>query len=173
MNLYPLLRPLVMALDAEAAHRLTIWALKRMRPRKPAPDDPVLASRVFGLDFPNPVGIAAGFDKHGEAPLQLAALGFGFVEIGSITPQPQPGNARPRVFRLPKDRAVINRYGFNSVGVAQAGANLLRGFDRAPASVFPSPAPLGINLGKNKDTPAEAAADDFARGAASQQALGT
>jgi dihydroorotate dehydrogenase len=77
------------------------------------------------------------------------------------------------VFRLPKDRAVINRYGFNSVGVAQAGANLLRGFDRAPASVFPSPAPLGINLGKNKDTPAEAAADDFARGAASLQALGT
>ncbi len=173
MNLYPLLRPLVMALDAEAAHRLTIAALRRMRPRKPAPDDPILATRVFGLDFPNPLGIAAGFDKHGEAPLQLAALGFGFVELGSITPRPQPGNARPRVFRLTEDRAVINRYGFNSVGVEAAGANLLRGYDRAPAEVFPSAAPLGINLGKNKDTPAELAADDFARGAAGLQALGT
>lgn len=172
MSLYPLLRPLLMALDAEAAHRLTIWALKQMRPKKPAPDDRILATNVFGLDFPNPVGIAAGFDKHGEAPLQLAALGFGFVELGSITPRPQPGNPRPRVFRLPEDRAVINRYGFNSVGVAQAGANLLRGFDRAPAAVFPSAAPLGINLGKNKDTTAEAAAADFATGAASLQALG-
>jgi dihydroorotate dehydrogenase len=124
MNLYPLLRPLVMALDAEAAHRLTIWALKRIRPRKPAPDDPILATRVFGLDFPNPVGIAAGFDKHGDVPLQLATLGFGFVELGSVTPRPQPGNARPRVFRLAEDRAVINRYGFNSVGAAGAAANL-------------------------------------------------
>ncbi len=162
MNLYPLLRPLVMALDAEAAHRLTIWALKRMRPKKPAPDDPILATRVFGLDFPNPVGIAAGFDKHGEAPLQLAALGFGFVELGSVTPRPQPGNARPRVFRLPEDRAVINRYGFNSVGAADASANLAA---RARA-LGAMAAPLGINLGKNKETPAEKAAEDFAMTAA-------
>lgn len=160
MNLYPLLRPLLMALDAEAAHRLTIWALKRMRLEKPAPDDPILATRVFGLDFPNPVGVAAGFDKHGEAPLQLAALGFGFVEIGSVTPRPQPGNARPRVFRLAQDRAVINRYGFNSVGAAHARGNLQYQLVRAPG--LWRRAVIGANLGKNKNTPAERAADDFA-----------
>jgi dihydroorotate dehydrogenase len=162
MNLYPLLRPLLMALDAEAAHRLTIWALKRMKPAKPAPDDSILATHAFGLDFPNPIGIAAGFDKHGEVPLQLAALGFGFVELGSVTPRKQPGNPRPRVFRLPEDRAVINRYGFNSVGAAGASANLTVQA-RALANLA---APLGINLGKNKETPAEAAAEDFAQTAA-------
>jgi dihydroorotate dehydrogenase len=160
MNLYPLLRPLVMALDAEAAHRLAIWALKRRRPREPAPDDPILATRVFGLDFPNPVGIAAGFDKHGEVPLQLAALGFGFVEIGSVTPRPQPGNARPRVFRLAQDRAVINRYGFNSVGAAHARGNLQYQLVRAPG--LWRRVVIGANLGKNKNTPADRAADDFA-----------
>jgi dihydroorotate dehydrogenase len=162
MNLYPLLRPLVMALDAETAHRLTIWALKRTRTKKPPPDDLVLATRVFGLDFPNPVGIAAGFDKHGEAPLQLAALGFGFVELGSITPRPQPGNARPRVFRLPEDRAVINRYGFNSVGAAGAAASL----GAAARALGGMTAPLGVNFGKNKETPPEKAAEDFAAVAA-------
>jgi dihydroorotate dehydrogenase len=172
MNFYPLFRPLLMALGAEAAHRATILALKRMPLRKPAPDDPVLATRVFGLDFPNPVGIAAGFDKHGEAAVALPCLGFGFVEIGSVTPRAQPGNARPRVFRLREDAAVINRYGFNSVGAEAAAANLMRGYDRAPAWFFPSPAPLGINLGKNKDTPAEGAAEDFARTAAALHGLG-
>lgn len=167
MNLYPLLRPLLMALDAETAHRLTIWGLRRMTPRKRAPDDPILATRAFGLDFPNPVGIAAGFDKHGEVPLQLASLGFGFVELGSVTPRPQPGNPRPRVFRLSGDRAVINRYGFNSVGAAGAAANLAantrgKGEGRAP---------LGINLGKNKDTPAEGAAAEFAGTAAALRAF--
>lgn len=173
MNLYPLLRPLVMALDAEAAHRLTVWALKRMRPRKPPPDDPILATRVFGLDFPNPVGIAAGFDKHGEAPLQLASLGFGFVELGSITPRPQPGNARPRVFRLAEDRAVINRYGFNSVGAGKAAENLVSAFERAPRGLFPPPVPIGINVGKNKETPAQDAAADFTLAAASLLAFGS
>lgn len=164
MTLFPLLRPLLLALDAEAAHRLTIWALKRMPVRKAPADDPILATRVFGLDFLNPVGIAAGFDKHGEVPLQLASLGFGFVEIGSVTPKPQPGNPRPRVFRLAEDRAVINRYGFNSVGAERVAASLAR--------LSASAAPLGINLGKNKDTPAEAAAEDFARAATALRGLG-
>ena len=172
MNLYPLLRPLLTALGAEAAHRATILALKRLPVVKPAPDDPILATRAFGLDFPNPVGIAAGFDKHGEAAVALPGLGFGFVEIGSVTPRPQPGNPRPRVFRLAEDRAVINRYGFNSVGAGGVRARLMRGYDRAPAWFFPSPAPLGINLGKNKDTPAAAAADDFAAAAAVLHGLG-
>ena len=152
MNLYPLLRPLVMALDAEAAHRLTVWALKRMRPRKPAPDDPILATRVFGLDFPNPLGIAAGFDKHGEAPLQLAALGFGFVELGSITPRPQPGNPQPRLFRIPEAEAIINRMGFNNLGVD----HLVEQVKKAKYDGI-----LGINIGKNFDTPVENAADDY------------
>jgi len=172
MNFYPLFRPLLSALDAETAHRLTILALKRMPLRKPAPDDPVLATRAFGLDFPNPVGIAAGFDKHGEGAVALPCLGFGFAEIGSVTPRAQPGNPRPRVFRLAEDRAVINRYGFNSVGAENVRANLMRGYDRAPARFFPSPAPLGINLGKNKETPAEGAAEDFARAAAALAGLG-
>ena len=163
MNFYPLLRPLLMALGAETAHRLTMQALKRMPTRTPPPDDAILATRVFGLDFPNPVGIAAGFDKHGEVPLQLAAQGFGFVEIGSVTPRPQPGNPRPRVFRLAEDGAVINRYGFNSVGAEAAAANLDGTRNRMAA-------PLGINLGKNKDTPAGSAADDFARTAAALRA---
>ncbi len=167
MNVYPLLRPLLMALDAEAAHRLAIWGLKRMTPKKPAPDDPSLATRVFGLDFPNPVGIAAGFDKHGEAPLQLASLGFGFAEIGSVTPRPQPGNPRPRVFRLPQDRAVINRYGFNSVGLGQLIKNRIATFERHRWSPDFAKACIGINLGKNKDTPPERAAEEFAEAATS------
>ena len=170
MNLYPLLGPLLMALDAEAAHRLTIWALKRRRPTKPAPDDPILATRALGLDFPNPIGIAAGFDKHGEVPLQLATLGFGFVELGSVTPRPQPGNPRPRVFRLAEDRAVINRYGFNSVGAARARGGLQFQLVRAPTLY--GQVPIGINLGKNKDTPAEAAAADFADVAAALDGFG-
>jgi len=162
MNLYPLLRPLLLALDAERAHRLTVWALKRMPARAPAPDHPILATKVFGLDFANPVGIAAGFDKHAEAPLALAALGFGFVELGSVTPRAQPGNPRPRVFRLAEDRAVINRYGFNSVGAARFRANLAAALGGANSP----PVPIGINLGKNKETPADQAAGDYAQGVA-------
>lgn len=164
MNLYPLLRPLLAALGAETAHRFTVWALQRAPLAKPEPDDAILATRVFGLDFTNPIGIAAGFDKHGEVPRALAALGFGFVEIGSVTPRPQPGNPRPRVFRLAEDRAVINRYGFNSVGAKGVAANLQRQWGKALERG--SALPLGINLGKNRDTPAERAAEDFAETAA-------
>jgi dihydroorotate dehydrogenase len=166
MTLYPLFRPLLQALDAETAHQLTLWALRRMPARKPPADDPILATRVFGLDFANPVGIAAGFDKHGEAPAALAALGFGFVEIGSVTPRPQPGNPRPRVFRLAEDRAVINRYGFNSEGAGRVAARL--GAARARGLAVP----LGVNVGKNKETPAERAAEDFAAAAAALGPLG-
>ncbi|MFM8680599.1 MAG: quinone-dependent dihydroorotate dehydrogenase [Alphaproteobacteria bacterium] len=143
-------------LDAEDAHRAAILALRAAAPvLRGGGDDPVLATPLWGLDFPNPVGLAAGFDKHAEAPDALLGLGFGSVEIGSVTPRPQPGNPRPRVFRLPEDGAVINRYGFNSEGIDAVAARLAR---RARRGV------LGVNLGKNKET--IDAADDYARGAA-------
>jgi dihydroorotate dehydrogenase len=110
MDLYPLARPLLGLLDPETAHRLTVRALALgLGPRQDGPDDPILACRLWGRDFANPLGIAAGFDKQGEAMAALYALGFGFVEIGSVTPRPQPGNPKPRVFRLTEDGAVINR----------------------------------------------------------------
>ena len=119
-----LARPLLRALDPEDAHSLAIKALKfAPRPRPPA-DDSRLAVRAFGLNFPNPVGIAPGFDKHAEVPDALLRLGFGFVEIGTVTPLPQPGNPRPRLFRLDADEAVINRLGFNSEGEAAVLARL-------------------------------------------------
>jgi dihydroorotate dehydrogenase len=166
MSLFPMLRPLLFALDAEHAHRAAIWALRQRRAHPPPPDDAVLATRVFGVDFANPVGLAAGFDKHAEVPFQAAALGFGFVELGSVTPAPQPGNPRPRVFRLTEDRAVINRYGFNSVGAAAFARNLAAARAGAAAAI-----PIGVNLGKNKETPAEQAAADFAAGAAALAGL--
>src|ERR671937_2756438 len=109
-------RPLLRMLDAEDAHRLAINALKIPPFVKLVAEDPRLAVRAFGLNFPNPVGMAAGFDKHAEVPDALLRLGFGFVEIGTVTPLPQPGNPRPRLFRLNADEAVINRLGFNSEG---------------------------------------------------------
>ncbi len=110
-GLFRLARPLIHALDAETAHRMTVTAL-RSTPLPPAPaNDPSLAVEAFGLRFPNPVGLAAGFDKNAEVPDQALRLGFGFVEVGGVTPLPQPGNPRPRVFRLEADEAVINRYG--------------------------------------------------------------
>ena len=109
-------RPLLGLLEAEDAHRLAIHALKFRPFVKLVAHDPLLRVRAFGLNFPNPVGMAAGFDKHGEVPDALLRLGFGFVEVGTVTPLPQGGNARPRVFRLPDDGAVINRLGFNSDG---------------------------------------------------------
>src|SRR5580704_11278487 len=119
-----LARPLLGLLDAEDAHRLAVQGL-RLVPRGPAPaDDPRLSVRVFGLNFPNPVGMAAGFDKHGEVPDALLRLGFGFVEVGTVTPLPQPGNPRPRLFRLPTDHGVINRLGFNSEGAQAVLARL-------------------------------------------------
>src|SRR5580692_2578660 len=151
-----LARPLLHALDPEDAHGLAIKMLK-FAPLPPAPrDDKRLALRVFGLNFPNPVGIAAGFDKNAEVPNALLRLGFGFVEVGTITPLPQPGNPRPRLFRLDADHGVINRLGFNSQG---ADAALKRLAARAAPSP-PSPASeggwgggiVGINVGANKDS---------------------
>jgi dihydroorotate dehydrogenase len=148
--------PLLHALDAEDAHGLAVKMLK-VAPLPPAPrDDPRLALRVFGLNFPNPVGLAAGFDKNAEVPDALLRAGFGFVEVGTITPLPQPGNPRPRLFRLNADQGVINRLGFNSQG---ADAVLKRLAARAAPSL-PSPAIgggrgggiVGINVGANKDS---------------------
>ena len=139
-----LARPFLRALDPEDAHGLAIKMLKfALLP--PAPrDDKRLALRVFGLNFPNPVGIAAGFDKNAEVPNALLRLGFGFVEVGTITPLPQPGNPRPRLFRLDADHGVINRLGFNSQG---ADAALRRLAARSNAGGV-----VGINVGANKDS---------------------
>jgi dihydroorotate dehydrogenase len=140
-----LARPLLRALDPEDAHSLAIKGLK-LAPRFPArADDPRLAVRAFGLNFPNPVGLAPGFDKHGEVPDALLNLGFGFVEIGTVTPLPQPGNPRPRLFRLEPDQAVINRFGFNSAGEAVVLARLAA---RASQGGI-----IGVNVGANKESP--------------------
>jgi hypothetical protein len=142
--LEPLVRaPFLRLLDAETAHRLAIQALKLPPHVKLAAADPRLAVRAFGLNFPNPIGMAAGFDKHGEVPDPLLRLGFGFVEVGTVTPQPQGGNPRPRVFRLPRDRAVINRLGFNSKGAATCCGGLPRANEGGI---------VGINIGANKDS---------------------
>jgi dihydroorotate dehydrogenase len=109
-----LARPILGAFDAETAHKLAVKALKLVPSRRAGSPDARLAVRAFGLNFENPLGMAAGFDKHAEVPDALLALGFGFVEIGTVTPLPQPGNPRPRLFRLDPDEAVINRLGFNS-----------------------------------------------------------
>ena len=139
-----LARPLMGLLEAENAHRLAVNALK-LAPLPPAAEDnPRLAVRAFGLNFRNPVGMAAGFDKHGEVPDALLRLGFGFVEVGTVTPLPQPGNPRPRLFRLPADEGVINRLGFNSEG---ADAVLRRLAARAAEGGI-----VGINVGANKDS---------------------
>jgi len=140
-----LTRPFLYALEPEAAHSLAIRMLKFAPLPAAARDDTRLAMRVFGLNFPNPIGIAAGFDKNAEVPDALLRLGFGFVEVGTITPKPQGGNPRPRLFRLDADRAVINRLGFNSQG---ADAALSRLAARAQSGGI-----VGINVGANKDTP--------------------
>jgi dihydroorotate dehydrogenase len=137
--------PLLRWFDPEDAHRLAIQGLRLLPPMRPRPDDPKLAVRAFGLNFPNPVGMAAGFDKSAEAPDALLRLGFGFVEIGTVTPKPQTGNARPRLFRLDRDEAVINRMGFNNDG---ADAVLRRLANRAHLSGI-----VGVNVGANKDSP--------------------
>jgi dihydroorotate dehydrogenase len=150
--LYSLLRPLLFSLDPETAHRVTLRLVDfaSVLPRK-TPAAPV---RVMGLDFPNPVGLAAGLDKHAEHVDALAALGFGFIELGGVTPRPQPGNPRPRLFRLPGARAIINRYGLNSVGVDLFARNLARAQAKAV---------IGVNISKNRDTPNERAVDDYVR----------
>src|ERR1700756_4469154 len=140
-----LARPFLYALDPEDAHRLAIRMLQ-IAPLPPGPpDDSRLATRVFGFNFPNPIGIAAGFDKHAEIPDALLRAGFGFVEVGTVTPLPQPGNPRPRLFRLGADPAVINRLGFNSEG---ADVVLRRLATRAKVGGI-----VGINVGANKDAP--------------------
>jgi dihydroorotate dehydrogenase len=148
-----LARPLLYALDPEDAHRLAIRMLQIAPIPPPLADDKRLAVRVFGLNFPNPIGLAAGFDKNAEAPDALLRAGFGFVEVGTITPLPQPGNPRPRLFRLDGDQAIINRLGFNSDG---AEAVLRRLAARAKAGGI-----VGINVGANKDSPDRIA--DYAR----------
>ncbi len=141
MPLYPLFRPLLFRLDAERAHRLTIAALRR-RGGAAARFDPLLATRVAGIDFPGPVGLAAGFDKDGEVPDAMLGLGFGFVEVGTLTPLAQAGNPQPRLFRLVEDEAVINRMGFNNGGQAAALARLRA---RTRHGI------VGVNVGANKD----------------------
>jgi dihydroorotate dehydrogenase len=137
--------PLLRWFDPEDAHRLAIQGLRLLPPMRPRPDDAKLAVRAFGLNFPNPIGMAAGFDKSAEVPDALLRLGFGFVEIGTVTPKPQAGNPRPRLFRLDRDAAVINRMGFNNDG---AEAVLRRLAGRAHLTGI-----VGVNVGANKDSP--------------------
>src|SRR5438270_10323558 len=137
-------RPLLRAMDPEDAHALALRALRLAPLPKAIPDDARLATRAFGLTFPNPVGLAAGFDKHAEVPDALLRVGFGFAEVGTVTPLPQPGNPRPRVFRLPADEAVINRLGFNSEGEAAVLARLAARANRGGI--------VGCNIGANKLT---------------------
>jgi dihydroorotate dehydrogenase len=154
--LYRAVRPLLFAFDPERAHGLSLKSLDVLArlgaaslAATPAPRVPV---RVMGLDFPNPVGLAAGLDKNGEHIDGLAALGFGFIEIGAVTPRAQPGNAGPRLFRLPEAAALINRLGFNNDGVEALTENVRRSRYRGI---------LGVNIGRNFDTPNERAADDY------------
>ncbi len=141
--------PLLRWLDPEDAHRLAVQGLKLLPPARPRDDDSKLAVRAFGLNFSNPIGMAAGFDKHGEVTDAVLRLGFGFVEVGTVTPKPQSGNPRPRLFRLERDEAVINRFGFNSEG---ADTVLRRLAARAHLGGI-----VGINVGANKDSPDRAA----------------
>jgi len=154
--MYALTRPFLFCLDAERAHDVALRAIEAawrsglnpLLATRPAP----LPTEVFGLRFDNPVGLAAGLDKNGAYVDALAALGFGFVEVGTTTPRPQAGNPKPRMFRLPEHEAVINRLGFNNQGVDA----LVRNVERTKFSGV-----LGINIGKNKDTPNERAIDDY------------
>ncbi|HNH88911.1 MAG TPA: quinone-dependent dihydroorotate dehydrogenase [Thiobacillaceae bacterium] len=156
MNPYALAKPFLFRLDPETAHNLTMTGLRQTHAlgllKRFLPKVPALPRRVMGLDFPNPVGLAAGLDKNGEAIDALGDFGFGFIEVGAVTPRPQPGNPKPRLFRLPEAQAIINRMGFNNLGVDHLLANL----ERAAYKGI-----LGVNLGKNFDTPIERAADDY------------
>ena len=154
-ELYPLVRPLLFALDAEEAHHLTLKTLTTLQGRaavlagaKPRAS----VTHVMGIDFPNPVGLAAGLDKEGSAIDALAALGFGFVEVGTVTPLAQAGNPRPRMFRVKSANALINRMGFNNGGLERFLANVARASSRSV---------LGLNIGKNAATPSEQALDDY------------
>ncbi len=158
--MYPFFRSLLFRLSPEQAHLLTLRMIRLsgqigflgslIKALYPVPDKPV---QVFGLTFKNPVGLAAGYDKDGIAWRGLACLGFGHIEIGTVTPRPQPGNPHPRLFRLPEDRGIINRMGFSGLGSAFVARELT---GKRPPGVI-----LGVNLGKNKDTPLDKAADDY------------
>ncbi|MDH4224031.1 MAG: quinone-dependent dihydroorotate dehydrogenase [Deltaproteobacteria bacterium] len=162
MGLYPLIRPLFFRLNPERAHRL-VFRLVRGASVLPGfyPVErglfqyrhPVLETRLWGLDFANPVGVAAGFDKDGELVDPLLGLGFSMVEVGTVTPRPQPGNPKPRLFRLEQDQALINRMGFNNQGAYSLASRLSR-----PRR---NPGLVGVNLGKNKDTPLDSAGEDY------------
>jgi dihydroorotate dehydrogenase len=158
-NGYPLIRPALRWLPPEAAHELTLRALEIGGARllggfaRQASDPPILAQRLWGLDFPNPVGLAAGFDKDARVSDAMRRLGFGFVEVGTVTPRPQPGNPKPRLFRLEQDQAIINRMGFNSRGLDAVVDRLSR---RLRSGI------VGVNLGKNHDSSDDAA--DYAEG---------
>ncbi len=159
-DLYPLIRPALYRLPLETAHALGLRALAvglgglLVGRAVPRPDSPILAQRLWDLDFPNPVGLAAGFDKNARVPDAMRGLGFGFAEVGTVTPRPQPGNQEPRLFRLDQDEAVINRMGFNSDGL-DAVVGRLSGRKHSDGIV-------GVNLGKNRDSPDAAA--DYAEG---------
>jgi dihydroorotate dehydrogenase len=157
MDLYPFARPFLRCLDPETAHRLTISALKLgLVPGTSEPDDPILATRVFDIAFPNPIGLAAGFDKDAEVPDAMLALGFGFAEAGTVTPRPQPGNSGKRLFRLDEDEAVINRFGFNSRGLAAFTERLKERKRDGRTGI------VGANVGKNRES--KDAAADYAAG---------
>ena len=141
---YPLIRPLIFTLDAERAHQLTLKAMRLMPGASGTRENPRLAIKVAGLRFPNPVGLAAGFDKNAEVFGKVLELGFGFAEVGTLTPLPQAGNPKPRLFRLVEDRAVINRMGFNNDGLESAAARLA-GRSRRKGII-------GVNVGANKDS---------------------
>jgi dihydroorotate dehydrogenase len=154
MMLYSLLRPLVFALEPETAHRIAFHAMETVHRLGlyHAHPVPCQSRSIMGLAFPNPVGLAAGLDKNGEYIDALAALGFGFIEIGTVTPRPQPGNPKPRLFRLPEANSIINRMGFNNNGIERLIANV---------KMMSYKGILGINIGKNFDTPVEKAVDDY------------
>ena len=166
-NMYHLLRPLLFKLDPETAHHLTLQIIRLgayqpfnllLRTLYTVPQKSV---KAFGLQFPNPVGLAAGYDKDGVAWRGLATLGFGHIEIGTVTPRPQPGNPKPRVFRLVEERAVINRMGFPGLGADHMAEMLRRRTLSRCSSGKNRKVIVGVNLGKNKDTPIEEAAKDY------------
>lgn len=163
--MYKLVKPLLFSMDPESAHRTVsgglrsfyrLWGSKQLLKSTYCYDHPNLEREVFGLKFKNPVGLAAGFDKNAEYVAEMAALGFGFIEIGTVTPRPQPGNDKPRLFRLVEDKALINRMGFNNQGAEVAATRLLHLKDRGNLII-------GGNIGKNKATPNEDAVSDYVK----------
>src|SRR5215475_3053987 len=159
--LYPFLRPFVFSLDSEQAHHFALNGLKMLQASLLVPVPPLsdrrLSQELWGLHFPNPVGLAAGYDKDAAVPLAWPVLGFGFAELGTITAKAQEGNPKPRIFRLEKDEALINRLGFNNDGATAVARRL--------TDILPSnrshPVPLGFNIGKSKVTPLEEAESDY------------